>query len=72
MDMILVHLRFLNLKSMMPRNLVKQFPDPLPNRLLQDPFPILGHPHQCMLVGLYADALAGVITLDGFNDGFIP
>src|SRR5207247_2424987 len=61
MDMILVHLQFLNLKSVMPRNLPKQFPAPLPNRPLQHPFPILGRPHQM---------IAGVVhTGAGSSDG---
>src|SRR2546427_9439223 len=62
MDMILVHLQFLNLKSVMPCNLPKQFPDPLPNRPLQHPFPILGRPHQM---------IAGVVhTVAGSSDGY--
>ena len=51
MDMILVLIQFLNLKSVMPRNLAKQLPDPLPNRALQHPFPILGRLHQ-MIAGV--------------------
>lgn len=56
MHVIFVHLQFLNLKLMMPRNFLKQFLDPLPNRPVQNPFPILGRPHQMIPRAIHAVA----------------
>jgi len=60
-NMILAHLQFLNLKSVMLRNPAKQFPDPLANRPVQHLFPICGRPHQ-MIAGVI-HAMAG--SFDG-------
>ncbi len=42
----LVYLQFLNLKTMMRSDLLKQVFHPLPNRPLQDPLAILRCPYQ--------------------------